>query len=110
MHVQHVHVYPSTGIKKKLSEAARVSSLRKLNGWVKPTVNHFYKVCEVTEINSVVRREMWLSLVNHCSNIHDHPENTAFKKCIHDDILPKVIADKRYVVDWCLPGKKLLFR
>ena len=55
-----------------------------LKEWMKAIINHLYWVASSTPNgDGKLMLEKWRGMVNHLHNVHDHQENTMFKKCQH---------------------------
>lgn len=118
--IQH-HIFPNysckfdvlsawkfAGVKKRLCELGKTSAFRKINNWVQSICNHLHWVVNTTEPHSDLRREKWLSVVNHLQNIHVHPELSHFKKCEHGEIEDTYeLEGQQIVVNYMNKGKLL---
>lgn len=100
------YIYMSaSGIKKKLSEVAKLSPFRKLSHWIKNICNHFHWTVSQTPPESQLRRDMWLSVWNHIQDIHVHQTET-FVSCRHDPLPQQFEVDGvAYVRDYIRPGR-----
>lgn len=98
------------GLKKKLGELAgkRVAN-RVLGRWITAIINHLYEVVTHTDPHSELRREWWTSVTDHICNIHEYPENSVYKKCLHRPLDVIVKDGEEYTREWIDKGKQARF-
>ena len=72
------------GLKKKLAAIAVKKPYAELSQWIKSITNHLYWCVHTTEANTEYRRDKWLSVYNHISNVHVH--EGAYAACEHGDL------------------------
>ena len=83
-------------MKKKLAEASKLSSFRKVAKWLRSITNHLYWTVASTIPGSKERREKWSSLKNHMVNVHNHPQNEIFKPCEHGPLPTEFVVEGKF--------------
>ena len=82
-------IFVLSGIKKKLTNQAKMRGHDDLQGWIKSITNHLY--WSVTfSVEKVSRLAAFTSVFNHITNVHVH-EDDVFPKCLHPQISRKWI-------------------
>ncbi|XP_050399974.1 uncharacterized protein LOC126817165 [Patella vulgata] len=90
----------SKSLIKKLSEKAKSKQNEPLKPWIQSIRNHFWWCVTTCDGNIILLKEKWISVLKHCSNIHEWTSNEQFHQCEH----PKLSKHEEAQKMWLKPG------
>eukprot|EP00795_Rhopilema_esculentum_P005350 gene5350-525_t len=73
------------GVESKLTKAGQKKGASLIQNWIKAIVNHIYWIASTSGHEKELKKEKWLSVLNHMCNIHAG-HGDLFPNCAHGDI------------------------
>ncbi|XP_065071075.1 uncharacterized protein LOC135695817 [Rhopilema esculentum] len=89
------------GVESKLTKAGQKKGASLIQNWIKAIVNHIYWIASTSGHEKELKKEKWLSVLNHMCNIHAG-HGDLFPNCAHGDI-----DERDWIIKESIPYKLL---